>query len=98
MSDKHRLEKFLKIAVPLWVLELKEKPIDTLLPRTEGYASFIGAHGDDLQYGGKYAKDCFNKVAEGLAILSMVCPGGVDFGDIHFEYPHKDLNNGKKVE
>ena len=97
MSDKGTLEKMLPIAVRMWVEELKDKPIDSLFPRTEGYASFIGARGDVLMYGGGkkgIAAECFNKVAEGLAILSMICPGGVDFGDLHFEYPHKDLISG----
>lgn len=99
MSDDNGwLEKNLRIAVPIWVEELKDEPIDSLLPRTEGYAQFIGARGDVLMYGGGkkgVAAECFNKVAEGLAILSMVCPGGVDFGEMHFEYPHKDLKNVK---
>lgn len=98
MSDsKSSLERLLPFAVHMWVEELKNKPIDSLLPRIEGYASFVGTHGDTLMYGGGkkgVAAECFNKVAEGLAILSMVCPGGVDFGDLHFEYPHKDLKNG----
>lgn len=95
MNDsKATLEKLLPIAVFMWVDKLKDEPIDSLLPRLEGYSSFIGSHGDVLMYGGGkkgVAADCFNKVAEGLAVLSMVCTGGVDFGDLHFEYPHKEL-------
>ena len=78
----------------MWVLELRDKPIDSLLPRVEGYAQFIGEFGDVVMYGGGkkgVAAEGFNKIAEGLAVLSIVCTGGVDFGDMHFEYPHKDL-------
>lgn len=80
----------------MWVDELRNEPIDSLLPRTAGYAQFIGEKGDVLLYGGGkkgVASDCFNKVAEGLAIMSLVCKGGVHFGELHFEYPHKDLKN-----
>lgn len=96
MSSRGRLEKMLIVAVPMWVSELKDKPIESLLPRVQGewpnsYSGFIGAYGDQILYGGPKAAEGFNKIAEGLAVLSMVCPGGVDFGDLHFEYPHKDL-------
>jgi hypothetical protein len=59
-------------------------------------ASLIGERGDTLQYGGGKVGEVgflFNCLAEGLAILSMICPGGVDFGELHFEFPYKDLKN-----
>lgn len=98
MQPLSLLEKTLLVAVPLWVENLNKEPIDNLLPRTQGYASFIGQYGDALLYGTSQkglAAECFNKVAEGLAILAMVCPGGVKFGNIHFEFPHKDLRSNK---
>lgn len=57
-------------------------------------ASLIGERGDALQYGSKKPGEVgflFNCLAEGLAILAICCDGGVNFGDLHFEYPHKDL-------
>ena len=61
-------------------------------------ASLIGERGDVLQWGSKNIGEAawlFNLLSEGIAILSMCCKGGVDFGDLHFEYPHKDLKEIK---
>lgn len=59
-------------------------------------SSLIGERGDNLLYRGKKTGEAaflLNTLAEGLAILSMVCKGGVTFGNLHFENPHKDLNS-----
>lgn len=103
MSDNASVEKWIKFAVPFWVHEYRNKSLEFLesrlkeCNRNSETENIIGYYGDVLMYGGGKkgkAAECFNAVAEGLAILSMVCPGGVDFGDLHFEYPHKDLKNG----
>lgn len=70
------------------------------LEEVRSIASLIGERGDTLQYGSKKVGEAgflFNCLAEGLAILAIICPGGVDFGDLHFEYPHKDLINVEVV-
>jgi len=66
MSENKLMEKALAIAVPMWVVDLQHLPIDKLLPRTAGFSSYIGAHGDTLLFGGGkkgVAAECFNKVA-----------------------------------
>lgn len=78
------LEATLQVAVPLWVEELRALAPEERAARAQEAALFIAAHGDDLQFGGPHCREAFNRLAEGLALLSFQ-PGGVRFAGLHFE-------------
>jgi hypothetical protein len=107
---KDHLDRCLFMAVPMWVCEHQNKPVEWLMYRKDNIrvpkeyqrhsdevrsiSSLIAERGDTMMYGSKRKGEAgwlFNLLAEGLAILAIVCKGGVDFGSMHFEYPHKDL-------
>jgi len=81
------LLNILEMAVPLWVLEYKNKNISSKETQDEikEIVSFLGEHGDALFFKQKdLTKDAFNKLAKGIAILSFA-PGGVDLFGKHWD-------------
>jgi hypothetical protein len=83
------IEITLSAAVPLWIEELKRKPIRHVLARAQACAQVVAEKGDVLQFRGKRGESAaaFNGLAEGLACLAFA-PGGVRFMGMHFEAVH----------
>lgn len=82
------LRMTLAIAVPLRIAEVRAWTTDRRLATARTCADVIGAHGDDLQFGGKHCADAFNKLALGIACCAFQ-PGGIKFLDDHYEaQPH----------
>lgn len=81
----------LEAAVPLWMLEIKQRGRAAWWSRIEAnrdiWMNNIAERGDVLQYGGgkkgEVAK-LFNELAEALAHMAFM-PGGVRFGESHWE-------------
>jgi hypothetical protein len=89
----HPLPAALDAAVPLYVERFRRLPPDELErafadhARLMELATLIGEHGDDLLFRSKKpgaSADVFNRVAEGIALLSF-CPGGIDLFGRHWE-------------
>jgi len=76
----------LSAAVPLRIMELRDKPIAEILD--PDWLNSIQATFDEVReavlYGGKGCADGFNAVADAIARLAFM-PGGVDFMGMHFE-------------
>jgi len=84
----------LSAAIPLWVEELKRKPLADLIAEGPALAQVIGEKGDVAQFKSKKkgeTADAFNTIARALAILSFM-PGGVTFLGEHYENKHPDSN------
>lgn len=92
MPDENLLRTSLNLAVPMWVFRLSEVPLDDLVRRAPDLGQFIGEKGDIMQFKSKKkgeSANAFNKLAEGIAILSFM-PGGVTFLGDHYENTHPD--------
>lgn len=74
----------LRLAVPLHITELAERPVEQLLAMAARDAETVGTHGDDLQYGGKHCAPAFNALARGLAIAALTAWGGVTWHGLHW--------------
>lgn len=86
MKFNPNLISMLQVAVPLHQEELKGVPFGERIKMAKEASKFLCEHGDALMFKqkGKTSK-AFNRVAEGIAILSML-PGGVDLFGEHWEY------------
>lgn len=99
MSNQHLLYTAMACAIPLYILQFKEKggPTEEDFQQTKKVSDMLGEHGDLLIYGGKprnfthdgitekiSTADIFNKTAKAIAVLSF-CPGGVDIFGGHYE-------------
>lgn len=87
----------LAVAVPLWVDRLRKQSLQSLIARAPEVAQVIAEHGDVVQFRSKKkgeTANAFNRLAEGIAILSFV-PGGVKFLGDHYENEHPDLDAGR---
>jgi len=73
----------LQVAVPLHILEQRTWPAERRQAAAAEAASFVGSHGDDLQFGGRLCAATFNALAAGLALLATA-PGGVTFAGEHW--------------
>lgn len=75
----------LEAAVPLWIHRVRSWPRPYREAREKVCAEVIAAEGDNIMFKtkGKTA-NAFNRLAEGLALLSFV-PGGVKFSGLHWE-------------
>jgi hypothetical protein len=81
------IDKGLIAAVPMWMIELHQKPIDWLQKRAQTCSKVIAEKGDVLMYGSKTkgaAGECFNKLAEGIACLLLITRHPVPFGRLVF--------------
>lgn len=74
----------LSLAVPMHMIELGRCTPDTLTEIATEAASFIGSHGDSLQFGGKQCAPAFNQLARGLAASALTAWGGVTFQGLHW--------------
>lgn len=98
MSRDVVLVTSLQAAVPLWAEQHRALPADQVVARARSCASVIAGQGDVLQFGSKRrgeAAAAFNRLAEGVAALSLM-PGGVTVFGAHFETrpPHPGLTGG----
>lgn len=81
------LASSLELAVPLWIVELQGHEWEYLRERAEICAQYIAEKGDIILYKSKKKGEtaqAFNRLAEGVAILSFA-PGGVKLFGCHFE-------------
>jgi hypothetical protein len=84
----------LSVAVPMWAMELRRRPLDELLAEAPSLAQIVAEKGDLIQFRGKKRGEtaaAFNALARGVAILSFV-PGGVIIFGMHFENVHPDTD------
>jgi hypothetical protein len=95
MESDGLLRTALAAAVPLWIEDLKKRPLREVLARAPELGQLLAEKGDLLLFrGGKRgeAARLFNAAAEGIAALSFV-PGGVTAFGMHFEAHHPDLGS-----
>ena len=92
----------LELSVLMRVSDLHRIPLIDLQNRLEiireDTAQLLAEKGDILQFGGGKkgeVADIFNRVAESLALMAVVIPGGIKVFDIEFCYPHPELRNFK---
>jgi hypothetical protein len=78
------LRETLRLAVPLHMRELRDRPARILAAIASQAATTIGSHGDALQYGGKHCAQAFSALARGLAAAALTVEGGVDFQGLHW--------------
>jgi hypothetical protein len=74
------------MAVPVWIEEVRLWTADRRTQRSVACMLEIAEHGDIILYRSDVAgesADAFNRLAEGLAILSFA-PGGVRFAGRHW--------------
>jgi hypothetical protein len=66
----------------MWLIELKDKPIEYLQKRAQVCSQEVASKGDVLMYGGKagQAGQVFNRLAEGMACLLLITKHPVPFG------------------
>jgi len=74
----------LEVAVAIYIDEMRNWTPEERIEAARGCVEVVASHGDDLQYGGKFAADAFAKLACGLACLAYQ-PGGVTFMGTHWE-------------
>lgn len=93
MQAAELLKMSLEMAVPVWIEDLKQKPIADLLKRAPALLGDDLRALDVIQFRSKKkgeTANAFNRLAEGLAILALVVPGGVKFLGVHWEAVHPD--------
>jgi hypothetical protein len=82
------LQTTLSLAVPLWIMRIKEQgwTWDRIQERARACADVVAEKGDVLQFKGRKGESAaaFDGLAEGLACAAFV-PGGVRFLGMHFE-------------
>lgn len=81
MPDNFLLESGLAAAVALWALKIKREawPADKRRERASICAQYVAECGDNILFKSKkvgLTAEAFNRLAEGVALLSLV-PGGV---------------------
>jgi hypothetical protein len=74
----------LSLAVPMHMIELQRCSPEALAALATDAATFIGSHGDALQFGGKKCAPAFNQLARGLAAAALIAWGGVTFQGLHW--------------
>ncbi len=84
LPDGGLLRATLAVAVPMWVDRVRVWSDTTRAQRSRVCAQVVAEHGDIIQYRAKGTADAFNRLAEGLALLSFA-PGGVKFMGEHWE-------------
>lgn len=77
------LEVSLQLAVPMWIMEMRDWEFELRAQAAKECANAVAAHGDDLLFGGKHCAETFNRLAQGLACCAYQ-PGGVKFMDTHW--------------
>jgi len=78
-AESH-LATALDCAVPLWMLKLAGVPVNELLARAGACAQVVAEKGDLILFRSKKQGEtaaAFNALAEGIAVLALVAPGGV---------------------
>lgn len=86
-SRESLLRISLQAAVPLWILRLREQPIEDVVARAHELADVIASKGDVIQFKSRVKGEtshAFNALAEGLACCAFA-PGGVTFLGDHWE-------------
>lgn len=87
----------LNTAVPLWALELQSEPWEYLESRARICGQIVASKGDIIQFKSQKkgeTAEAFNRLAEGIAIMSFI-PGGVDAFGSHFENHHPQIKGYK---
>ncbi|MET8585677.1 hypothetical protein ABZX39_33140 [Streptomyces collinus] len=74
----------LDLAVPMHMVELQRCSPEALCGIASEAATFVGSHGDALQFGGKKCAPAFNQLARGLAAAALIAWGGVTFQGLHW--------------
>jgi hypothetical protein len=78
------LRETLRLAVPLHMVELRDRPAWILAAVASDAATTIGSQGDVLLFGGKGCAQAFNALARGLAAAALTAEGGVDYLGLHW--------------
>ncbi len=77
----------LHAAVPMWLLELKDRDVEFLQKRAQVCSLEVASKGDILMYGSKKAGaagEVFNRLAEGMACLLLITRHPVPFNKTVF--------------
>jgi hypothetical protein len=68
----------------MWVAKLRHAPREQLHERAHHCAQVVAEKGDVLQFKGKGSAEAFNRLAEGIAVMTLLM-GKVDVLGCHFE-------------
>lgn len=90
--QEERLGTFLKLSVPLWYNEIKERSLDEVMKRKDELATIIGSMGDVLLFPDPEnpkgrVEEVFNAFSESTAILAALAHGGVEIFGAKFDFP-----------
>lgn len=86
------MDTSLRMAVPMWLMELGNRDIDFLQKRAHICSQTVAEKGDVLMYGSKKkgaAGEVFNRLAEGMACLLLITKHPVPFNNMVFHYDGK---------
>jgi hypothetical protein len=95
--DDALLKASLSAAVPLWIMELREKSWTEIQRIAAECSQIVAENGDLLMFKSKKKAESaavFNALAKGTACLAF-CPGGVTFLGLHFEASLESANDPK---
>ncbi len=87
MPDDTLLRLSLMTAVPMWQMDIRGWSAEKRAERSGICSQVIAEKGDIIQFRAKKkgaTADAFNRMAEGVALLSFA-PGGVRIFGMHFE-------------
>lgn len=82
------LRAALEVGVPTWIAVLSDLDQAFILQRAQACARMVTERGDALMFGSKTpgkSAEVLDRLAEGLACLAIVAPGGVTFLGIHWD-------------
>jgi len=100
LGDRPEFIWALETAVPLWAVKWRGRPVDQQVARARSLGQFVATHGDRILYRSKggptrrhpgtepipnpSSAEAFNALAEGVALLTLICPGGCDLFGRHW--------------
>lgn len=82
------LSTALETAVPKWIEVLSDLGVDFVVRRAQACARVVAERGDALMFGSKTpgkSAEVLDRLAEGLACLAIVNPGGITFLGVHWD-------------
>ena len=81
-AQSPNLPDYLLFMLPLTIWEQRNLSDAEVRQIQERSTNAIASHGDDLQFGGRHAREALRGLVEGMAILARA-PGGVTFAGVH---------------
>lgn len=87
-STANLLRAALEVAVPAWIEVLSDLDQEFIVKRAQACARVVAERGDALMFGSKQpgkSAEVLDRLAEGLAALALVAPGGISFLGVRWD-------------